>query len=268
MTNPIGIADLNLYPSYTRDSFLAAKGVQAPDHDPTKPDKLWAGTGTMPGDLGYYGPAPDFARIALKMTQAEFEGVNIPGFEKYPPWNPAPSGAWYSDGRGASNGATVPAVRLADIRDAYALLLEIEKDTGLTGSLRDASNDNPPFVILYSGGETRRVWVLTFGTQSEEAGQLLALRNSQGAGFPGKWSVTPTAGIAFTFAADRDTLAPVPMPQRMLTATQQFVPGPLGLGWMIVDSSTLPPNDVVDLSGVNAKLDLIIAGLKKSGLLP
>jgi hypothetical protein len=92
-------------------------------------------------------------------------------------------------------------------------------------------------------GETRGVFDIVVGSNSWNAGQLLAALYSSGVGYPGK--LDPATG-QFTPAPPPtvSTLGTVACPCRALLPTESFTElGPMS-GWIIVNSATPAPYTV------------------------
>src|SRR5579871_6226117 len=96
-----GYQQLALFTSYTRDSYLAAFGIQAPAWDPTRVKKTWFDSTvdtSQPTNVAVYNFAgPDSSgndSIQQMIIPASEAGtVNLPGAITYPPYVIAPTDA-------------------------------------------------------------------------------------------------------------------------------------------------------------------------------
>ena len=84
-----GLQALTIFTNYTRASYLATFGVQAPNEDPTRPEQDWFDS-TANGPKVY----PAFDYIAGKMGSITVQNPNvpnIPGVQTYNPYVIAPT---------------------------------------------------------------------------------------------------------------------------------------------------------------------------------
>lgn len=228
-----GIQSLTLFVSYTRDSYLAAFGVQAPAWDATRVTKTWfdttvdtsnpANTATYNvvavNSSGVWGLQP------LTIPAIEAATVNLPGAVNYPPYTVAPTDA-------SSGGAVINPDYLSLQSDAQALMVT------LGGTDLTEETGNAAFPIVYPADEPRRIWDFYVNGILCNAGQLVAQRNANGVGAPGTWQTT-TSGPVWTPAPAptglTDARPPRPMPVRNLLPNEQLQTGLMGVSVIRTD---------------------------------
>jgi hypothetical protein len=228
-----GIQSLALFVSYTRDSYLAAFGVQAPAWDPTRLTKTWfdstvdtsnpANTATYNivavNSSGVWGLQP------LSIAAGEAATVNLTGSVTYPPYTVAPTDA-------TSGGAVINPDYLSLQSDAQALMATLS-GTDLTEETGNAS-----FPILYPADEPRRIWDFYVNGILCNAGQLLLQMNANGIGAPGSWQITASGPVWTSTPSPTgltDTSAPRPMPVRNLLPNEQLQTGLMGVSVIRTD---------------------------------
>lgn len=221
------LSALDMFPSYDRAAYLAAKGAQAPTYDSTKPTKLWSDPAQNAADnvtqvsYGYYNGA---ARTMVTMSASEAATPNIPGVRTYPAYSVAPTDA-------AEVSTTVPGQTPAPINPATLSLqadaLSLAIELGLPGSvLSDGSVNNQAVETVYPADEPRRQWVILFKGGQCYAGTLLAEKYAQGIGAPGSWNLAGPAPVWISSQPASDpplnsgTLAP---PQRALLPNEEII---------------------------------------------
>lgn len=228
-----GVDSLALFPSYTRDSYRAAFGGEAPPWDPSRRSKTWfdstvdvsnprAGvTYTVVGQDadGRWRLGP------LTLPAGEAATVNLPGAVVYPPYVVRPTNA-------TRGGAPVSPLYLSLESEARALMLEL----GATGLLDEGINAFAP--VFYPADEPRRMWALIgSGGQQNNAGGLLRMKNATGVGAPGHWRNTAgnVAWIADPAAPSGfdDPRPQVEMPVRSLLPNEELRPGVMGFGVLV-----------------------------------
>ena len=178
-------ADLALFQEYTRESYRAAFGVDAPPWNPARLYKTWF-------DSSVFTPRPNtvsyqiFGQDAtgawgfqnLTLTLADASAVNLPGAVTYPQYVVQPTSA----ARGASG---MSANYLSLAADANALLPAFGGtsiiDQGIT----------PVFPVVYPADEPRRMWAIVMPNGNRlNVGLLLLECNAGGIGAPGHWDTS------------------------------------------------------------------------------
>src|SRR6185437_16149403 len=114
---------LGLFTSYTRDSYFAAFGVQAPAWDPSRVKKTWFDSTvdtSNPNNVALYKIVSvdqngrwGLAQMILPASEAA--AVNLPGSVAYPPYTIAPAAV-------SSGGALIDPMYLSLEADARALM--------------------------------------------------------------------------------------------------------------------------------------------------
>lgn len=224
---------LALFPSYTRDSYLAAFGIQAPPWDPSRLTKTWFDTTvdvSNPANVALYkviglNPGGKWGPVQLVIPVGEAATVNLTGSVSYPPYSIDPTQI-------SSGGAFINAMYLSLESDARALMQTLD------GSDLMFETGNPVFPIVYPAGEPRRIWDLTVNGAVCNAGTLLAARNANGIGAPGHWQ--PSAGgpvwvpdPAPTGANDMRQARPIPV--RDLLPNEELQMGLMGVSVVRTD---------------------------------
>lgn len=228
------IGALGLFQTYSRASYLAAFGIQAPAYDPSRLIKNWfdsTADTSSPSNVSVYRIAGQDASGNWGMPQmvipaSEAATVNLPGAVTYPVYVVAPTQATRA-------GAPVNPDYLSLQSDAQAMM------TALSGSNLVDEGASPVFAVVYPPGETRRMWDITVKGTVYNVGMLLAAQNASGVGYPGHWD---TAGTVVNWIPDPsaptgvdDTRPPRPMPLRSLLPNEQFQFGLMGVGIIRTD---------------------------------
>jgi len=260
------LSSLEVFPRYTRESYEAKFGVQAPPCDGTKPLKAWfdpAGAGVYHQLVGVSGATPPtFA--ALIMTPAEAKSINLPRAYRYPEYIIPPTpGTLLIQGV-----KRVPmfAQNLSTSEQANGLAVELTAAGWLVSApyeIDKKPKEGPSDVtVVYEwNGETRRHWMIDvdrgeLNRVPYNVGQLLAERNRAGAGSPGHWE--PPSSGHFRWQADPQVVSSSkegPVPVRLLNSDEEFQHA-FGLGWVVVKKADVP------VEPGQAKLDEILAGIK------
>ena len=223
-----GLSALQTVPTFTRASYLAAFGVQAPDFDAAEPPKYWfdsrADT-SNPANLAIYeqvelsGLSAQIEQMQLPAAQAA--SVNIPGLLVYPPYVIAPTAATIS-GQPIS----------PDVLSSYQDAVNLAASWGLGSSaVFDGDPTVGPFFVLYPSSETRRQWMILFNGVSENAGICLAEMYAQGIGYPGNWDLTGAEPVWTPALAPADGITSgvpqpgteVPVPVRALLPNEEII---------------------------------------------
>ena len=223
-----GLSALETVPSFTRESYLAAFGVQAPSFDAAMPPKYWFDStvdASMPGNVAVYEQAALSglsAQIAqMRMPASQAAAVNIPGLIAYPTYVIAPTSA-------AINGQPVN----ADILSSYQDAVNLAASWALGSSaVFDGDPAMGPFAIVYPATESRRQWMILVKGIAQNAGICLAAMYAQGIGHPGDWDLNgpeplwkpaPDAADGITSGVPLPG-SQVPVPVRALLANEQII---------------------------------------------
>ena len=223
-----GLSALQTVPSFTRESYLDAFGVQAPNFDAAKPPKYWfdsTADSSAAGNIAVYEQAVLSglsAQIAqMRMPAAQAASVNIPGLIAYPAYIIVPTSA-------AINGQPINADVLSSYQDAvnlaasWALGSSAVFDGGLAAG---------PFAILYPAMESRRQWMILFKGAAQNAGVCLAAMYARGIGHPGDWDLSGTEPVWGSAPDPADGItsgipqpgSQVPVPVRALLPNEQII---------------------------------------------
>ena len=178
-----GFAELALFQTYTRETYLAAFGVQAPAWNPSRPSKFWFdSTASAAGNVAAYkifavDSTGTWALQQLVLSAAEAASVNLPGSVTYAPYLIAPTSA-------TRGGSTQNAKYLSLESDARTLMAAF----GATGLVDEGATIYYP--IAYPPDEPRRSWAILLNGHQQNVGELLAARNGRGVGSPGHWDTS------------------------------------------------------------------------------
>src|SRR5712692_7882321 len=228
-----GVLDLALFRSYTRESYRAAFGVEAPPYNPARVIKTWFDSTadiSQPDNVSVYNVAGRSSDGLYHMRQlvvpsAEAAVVNLAGAIAYPVYVVAPTTTQRV--LPGNPPTTVNPNYLSQEADASALSKEIGGD-GIA-----QEQDGGGLTFDY-GLEPRRLWEILWHGKRINAGLLLLNRNARGVGSPGHWDLTKQEPV---WVADApaptgldDTRPPRPMPLRPLLANERFHQGLMDVG--------------------------------------
>lgn len=181
-----GFSALQTVPVFTRASYLAAFGVQAPDFDAAKPPKYWfdssvdtsnAANVAIYDQVQLSGLSAEI--VQMQLPAAEAACVNIPGLLTYPPYVIVPTDATIS-------GQPIN----PDVLSSYQDAVNLAASWGLGSSaVFDGDPTIGPFLVNYPADETRRQWMILFKGVAENVGICLAAMYAQGIGHPGSWDL-------------------------------------------------------------------------------
>jgi len=238
-----GFGSLALFSSYTRASYLATFGVQAPNWDATKAPKAWFDTsGTNPSTyltpnlLAASGSSAEQPLTVMDATTGqprpltldEAAAVNIPGLISYPPYVIAPSDAIQQ-----ATGAILNPTYLSTFAQAVQLAIAwgVPATFGVPGASIVDMDPGGETAYTYAPSEARRWYGIVYNGQPLTVGTELAQMNSQGVGYPGQWNLSAPEGPTFEFtAALPDGISTgvalagsaIPCPVRPLLPTEYF----------------------------------------------
>jgi hypothetical protein len=213
-----GFGELALFKSYTRDTYQADFGSQAPAYDANRVIKTWFDTTVDASDPDNVSTYKVFQEVngqwlvkQLVLPSGEAAAVNLPGAVEYPKYVVAPTNATFvSD-----------PIQLSLRSDGESLLIEI----GLSGvELVDEADAMQYYKVDYRD-DPRRLWSFFYKGGTYNVGSLLANRHHYGVGWPGHWEV----GSTIRWVADPpaptgldDRRQPRPMPVRDLLANEKI----------------------------------------------
>ncbi|HEV2198665.1 MAG TPA: hypothetical protein VGR73_02510 [Bryobacteraceae bacterium] len=227
-----GPAVLALFKTFSRDTYFAAFGVQAPAWDALRAPKFWFDSTvdvSTPSNVAVYKVVDSSsgtpALRQLVIPAAEAAAVNIPGAVTYAPYVIAPTGTTRA-------GAGVNPQYLSLQTSAADLMRQ------LGGSGLADEGASTQFPAIYPANEPRRMWTFLIAGNPVNVGMLLAAFNSGGMGAPGRWDLS--TGFPQWIAAPADPTglddrhAARPLPVRDLLPNEELQAEPLGLGGALV----------------------------------
>lgn len=240
-----GISALNQFQTWTRASYLAAFGAQAPSYDPTQATRTWFDTTSQPGPYSVIQVSGTSAVVVPFAVPVNVTVPNLPGPYQYPAWvNPSTTVAQMQEpGFGPTPFGNAAA--LCSLADAEAVLAALPAGASISEESLDAQ-------ILW-GTETRRQYVLTVPDGGRfNAAYLRAMMTQQitdpqgnvlgGVGAPGSFTISGNAAIwTLTHDPGLSAAAAMPVPCRALLPNERFEPGLLGAGVMIVRTDMQQP---------------------------
>ncbi len=236
-----GVQELALFVSYTRDSYLAAWGVQAPAWDPTRVKKSWFDTtvdASNSTNVAVYKivgteASGNYTIQQMVIGAQEASTVNLPGAIEYPPYVIAPTDA-------TRNGQPLNPNYLSMQSDAEALMTLF----GATGIVDEAAT-TAVFPTVYPPDEPRRLWDVLYHGLPLNVGLLLMMEYANGIGAPGSWDMSGTSpasgGAPIWIAAPpaptgaNDTRPARSMPVRDLLPNEEFQMGLMGVSIIRTD---------------------------------
>lgn len=190
-------AKLDLFIGFTRSSYLAATGSDAPTGDPSKRGKAWKDDSlanrpsTDMVTYNYLGTDATGkpAVLSFSVTVAEAMAVNIAGVHSYPAYIIDPTNAYTA---GPDNSGNV--VRLSGLNPGYlstmAQAQDLAKQWGIDPSSISDTNFAGPIAIVYPSDELRRNYSIMYKGVPCNVGQSVEEMNHNGVGTPGKWDLT------------------------------------------------------------------------------
>lgn len=224
--------------TFTRQSYLAEFGEQAPPHDPKRRIQRWADSraANRPAQEMYvysiHEIEPGGAQLRQMMiSNAEASLINLPGAYVYPtPVMKSSSGAWTAitsaQGEVVGKNYLTPEA-LTDRSDALQLIAELRLHGIQVEAEPVEASGIGVYAVRYDLGENRRILNVVTNGGGKNAGLLLETRNKQGVGAPGEWMVAKLGGGLIWQAMPVDTAAldtrpPVPAPMRELLANEEY----------------------------------------------
>ena len=235
---------LALFKTYTRNSYLAEFGVQAPAWDPARPAKNWfdsAANASAPESPRAYTIAGqdqsgNWGFQPMTLTAGDAATVNLPGAVVYPPYQPASTQATRAR-------QSINPVYMVLQADAEAVMAEVGGN-GLFDEGAIAKNPVSYPAVNYPMDEPRRMWAFQVKGQQYYAGLLLASKYALGVGWPGHWDFSHGYPLWVSGAPAptgvMDPRSPVPMPVRALLPNERLQAGPMGIGVLVARTDLAP----------------------------
>lgn len=227
-TKTYGVAELQLFTTYDRDTYKTRFGVQAPAYDASRSPKTWFDSTALVGRsadaLVEYTIFQNNAFTTLTMKASEAASVNLTGRYEYAVYAPAATVA-------TSGGVGVNPRALISETDARALVTEL---VAAGASVKLLEQDNS--LDTNWGTETRRRFTITFadGVACDAAG-LLSEKYIAGVGAPGHWVIITGAEPIWVVESQDDGAkagAAVAVPVRPLLSNEKLVIGWAGLAYV------------------------------------
>jgi hypothetical protein len=270
------ISVLALFHTYTRETYLAAFGVQAPDFDPQRRVKSWFDSSVDPS-LTPSATYTAFDQHSGNMTlitlpSAEAASVNLPGHRTYDAYLPPAS----TTRQVLTNGGSLelPVDDLCTPEEAQM----IAADFGISfAAMREDHGDPLSGSIVYDPKDPRRVYRVDYkGLSNLIAAVFVREKYAAGVGSPGHWDFSgeEPRWIATKQATDQAAGDPIPVPCRPLLGNEKLEQSTLPGAYQIrrTDMGPAPSagasnaagggftdDDRALLHGIDAKLSKLIA---------
>jgi hypothetical protein len=233
-----GVLELALFANYTRDSYLAAFGVQAPAWDPNRVKKTWFDSTvdtSDPANLAVYkivgrdSTGQNYAIKQMVIPSSEAAAVNLPGAITYPVYVVGASSVTRA-------GVGVNPNYLSLEADARGLMTLF----GATGLIDEGSS--AVFPTIYPPTEQRRMWDILFKGEPLNVGLLMLQQNVNGMGAPGSWDISTNdpvwVGAPAAATGLNDSRQARDMPVRDLFPNEKFQIGLMGISIVRTDLQT------------------------------
>lgn len=220
---------LNILPEYTRISYRAAQGIDAPAGDITKRPKFWAdstvGSAALINVTYPYFDTITSPPSVKQMTMSQFEAsqFNIPGLPSFPQYVVTETSA-------TSLGAPLNKNSLSTLQQAQQLALS----WGLDPTHAVAENLG---TYSWPDNESRRVYEIMYNGTQYNVGGLLLNMNNFGVGAPGMWVLGAAGGPQWILSPPPNqnfTALAWPDPIRGLLANEGLANGGGALGGQTV----------------------------------
>lgn len=250
------ISELHIFDRLTRPIFRQKFGSDAPPYDPANPIKRWTDP-SPPVNPVYRTVDANGQFVEFALTAEEARAVNLPGVVVYPKYEVAPTPARVIDYAGRESPLNPEHLSHRHEADAIAA------DLGLTASAVREIALAGAFGFVWNG-EQRRVWLIDLPDGPHNVGALLAMKNRNGVGSPGKWEVTPEGPQWHTTVVENTVIDPrpeVPMPMRELRPDEKL--RQTFAGWVIVDAGTMTDREM--LEDIHRILVEMSSGAKRLG---
>lgn len=235
-----GLGNLKMVQGFTRASYEAAFGVQAPNFNPALSPKPWFDSSAVAGTPSVYqtvaldkSDKPAYVSFTLPGEQAA--SVNLAGNRHYDKYVPAPTGTTQF----GFTGAQIPVDPANLVTPTQAASIA----SVLGGTVQEFESARAP--LSYPPNEDRRWFLIDFGNNVLlQAGYLVAQMYGNGVGAPGHWVNTPGDPhwvSDFVPPAPVNNLLPeVSYPMRQLNADEHFIQTGLGGSVIQVVRGLLP----------------------------
>jgi len=237
--------------------------------DPTQAVKRWtdpAKAALPPGELASYMTFDPRSgtEVPLKITNGVAATANVPAiYPRYAP-NPPTTPATLTAARTGTTPLVmaVAANSLSTLDQANALATEIGPALGLQFNVTIWAQ---PGWVFNANNETREQFMLTApGIVAANVGNLLSLKNTNGVGSPGSWSLNANGQIlwnAVTVPQPTAATPPdMPVPVRALLPGESFRTGGLPGIWEVISSATFDqgaPSTAGQVAQLQTDLNLI-----------
>ena len=212
------ISELNLFTDFTRVTYRAAAGEDAPTGDNTKRPKAWLDSSLVakaPTDQVTYKVIDATGAVSsITMSVAEASAVNIAGYHSFPPYVVAPTSA-------TAGGVGINPQYLSTLDQANQLAAAWSLDASAVTENVFAG----PLQIVYPPSEIRREFQIAFKGVQCNVGVFLAEQSANGVGTPGTWDLTgPEPNWISTQPSPQTfVLPPWPDPIRNLLSNEKLV---------------------------------------------
>lgn len=228
-TSPYAVNALELFPTYTRATYLSKTGTQAPPFDITRPAKAWFDSSAT-GSVNYTVFNQSMSQpelIALTLNQQVANSVNLPGLPTYTQYVQQTSNIIVTNG---SSGSGYSGLFQSTEAQANSLKAEIADASLVITSGLGPMFGGAPFVYQKIDASNP---VSIYLLNGQNVGQMLQQRNANGVGYPGTWGKNASGSYVFSPATLNDgstsTLGSTPTPVRALLPNEALVSVPAGI---------------------------------------
>lgn len=238
-TATYGLSALNEFQTYTRASYLAKFGVQAPAYNPAAPPRTWFDTSALPGPylvVSVNTAQTPPAQLVPMAVPVSIGYPNLSGAFQYPLYVNFPSSTTAVQVLpGAPTSLPVQVTNICSVGDAQtvansfgpgtAITIDPSYNTGMTWN----SETRRPYDVTPVGGQPLNACNLLL-TMTHMNFSTDGTYASGGFGAPGFWSNASSSNPTWTPTPDpglNPVGTPVPVPARSLLANEAFAIGPL-----------------------------------------
>ncbi|MDE2100757.1 MAG: hypothetical protein KGL39_26160 [Patescibacteria group bacterium] len=269
---------LQEFVTYTRASYQAAFGVQAPPFNASQAPRSWFDTSSNPGPYQVVqsnpGATPPAALVSLPVPA----GVNLPnlvGAYQYPAYVnlPATTVAVFQ-WPGIGGTTPIPVSNICSLSDANLVAASMANSSTPLAST-SIGIDAAYAQNAVWGAETRRPYTVTVGTTTYDVCPLVVAMShvvtqngqyvSGGYGSPGVWSNLNSGAPTWVSTPDpglTTTTTPVPVPVRSLLPGEQFQLGLLN-SLQVVNTNAQPITPSAGASLSQNQLNFILQVVEK-----
>ena len=234
---PRNIRELQIVPTYTRASYRQEIGQEPPPFDASRPIKRWFDPNPKPSYFVFSDGRFEVFLIADSLART----VNLPGVMQYPAYEVKPTPAVTVSTMG---GETFPVDPSYLSTNAEAV--SMAADLGLPASAVSENVLGGPYFIDYRGDD-RRMWMIERSGGKKNVGSLLAQRNRNGVGSPGRWDVSGAEPVWVTEVRETgegDDRPETPVPVRPLNADEKL--RNTLAGWVIVPAGEMTDREMLE----------------------